>query len=365
MKNESILKIAAIADIHFGHIDPEFQYQNLQDHFFTYIKKEKPDIIIIAGDILHERVNMNTITAHVFQRFIDDLIATGCHICITEGTKSHDDHQVNIFSHRINDKFRIYSKVTIDKILGYDFLFIPEEYMSDPTDYYKLFFEKNKKYDFIFGHGTYDEIGFAKKTKQSIIKKLTAPMWSYKQLDSVTNYFIGFGHYHNFFEYKKFNYISSFGRYCHGEEEKKGFMIYEGNKTQGFKRRFIENTGAKRFITIKESELPDSRDELMETLTNLLNKVDSLRIDLNRNTDLERRSDIISFVKKHLNTSIVNTYEKNKKKEDSKNQSDFFMEIVDNKYEHLPFAEATIEFILEKHGVKYEKEKIMEFLKEQ
>jgi len=131
------LSIVSIGDIHLGILDPQYQWENLKHEFFDYCEKVKPDIIIVAGDIMDERVSVNSTTAAVFHMFIDELMKFDSTILIIEGTKSHDDGQIGVFSHRVCDKFRIYNKVSVDNILGMKMLFIPEEYMHDPDEYYK------------------------------------------------------------------------------------------------------------------------------------------------------------------------------------------------------------------------------------
>lgn len=353
----SKIKIFNIADIHLGigSLNPEYQWDNLENHFFKHIEIEQPDIIVVSGDVMDERVNVNTSTASVFHMFIDKLIDTGRTVLIIEGTKSHDDNQINVFSHRVNDKFRIYSKVAKDMVMGLRLLLIPEEYMHDPDEYYKDYL--NDTYDYAFGHGMFDHVAYMGKRK-SMFRKLTSPMWNFaKHFKNIISGHVSFGHVHTHDDV----YVSSFGRYNHGEEEDKGFVIFEYDtikKTS--KKRFIVNSGAKIFKTIKESDLPLNRDDLMDVLTKLSGESYKLRISLDRDIDGNRKSDIVTFSKKHLNTTIDHRFERKRVKlENSTNISDI---PVENKYEDMDFIDATIEYAFETFKVKLEKDYIIKLL---
>jgi len=353
----SKIKIFNIADIHLGigSLNPEYQWQNLEDHFFKHIDKEQPDIIVVSGDIMDEKVNVNSSSASVFHMFIDKLIDTGRTVLIIEGTKSHDDNQINVFSHRVNDKFRIYSKVTKDFIMGLRLLLIPEEYMHDPDEYYKEYL--NDTYDYVFGHGMFDHVAYMGKRK-SMFRKLTSPMWSFsKHFKPIVIGDVSFGHVHTHDDI----YVSSFGRYNHGEEEDKGFVIFEYDIPKRIsKKRFIVNNGAKIFKTIKESNLPLNRSALMEDLAKLAGDSYKLRIQLDRDIDGNRKSDIVTFSKKHLNTTIDNRFERKRIKLDNTTKTEDIQ--VENKYEDMDMIDATIEFAFENYKVKLERDSILKIL---
>lgn len=355
------ITIFIIADIHLGVLDSEYQWQNLLDHFFFHIKKKKPNIIIIDGDIMHEKVAVNSSTALIFQMFIDELINTGSHVIIVEGTRSHDDNQIKIFSHRINDKFRIYSKVTVDNILGIKCLFIPEEYMTNPDEYYESYLKPDTKYDFVFGHGMFDHIAYVSKKKQ-INRKLIAPMWSFiNHFKKIIYGKVLFGHIHT---RDNLTYVGSFGRYAHGEEEPKGFtsIIYNTEKHKIIKEEFIENTGAKIFKSINESDLPNNRDDLINRLKDLSEKSFRLRIRINREISPERLSDIISFTKSNLNSSIDKVYERKLNKSSKNDDKLSGSKVVLNKYEGMDIVDATIEFVFENRGIKLDREHIIKII---
>ena len=349
------------SDIHLGVQDPIEQMKDLEDHFFSYIDKVKPDIIAIPGDIMDERVSVNSSTAAIFHMFIDRLVDTGAIIIIVEGTKSHDDNQINVFSHRINDKFRIYSKVTKDNILGYDMLFIPEEYMHDPKEYYKDFINSDVVYDAVFGHGMFTHTAYHGKRNPSF-RKLTAPIWDYERdFKDIVKGFINFGHIHTPSSLGKLDYNGSYGRNNHGEEENKGFWhyIYDGKTT---KKKFIVNKSAKIFKTVLESDLPIGRDEMISALNSYANESYKLRIRLDRDVDPQRKSDIIGFVNSRLNTSLDKHFERKQQKRESQENGETIHAIVENKYDGMDMVDATVDWVFEKHGLKITRTQVLKIL---
>lgn len=359
----SILSIVTMSDLHLGVLDPQYQIENLREYFFKYCKENKPDIIAINGDIMDERVSVNTTTASVFHMFIDELLELDSIILITEGTKSHDDNQINVFSHRVSNKFKIYSKVYKDTILGLNILFIPEEYMHDPKEYYKDYLNVNDKYDFIFGHGMAKHVAYHSK-KKNLFRRLTSPIWDYEEdFKDIVYGAINFGHIHTHSTLDKFSYNGSYGRYNHGEEEDKGFMVYkyDTDKKELLSTEFIINEGAKIFKTIKESDLPSNRDVLLEILEKYSKESYRLRIKFDRNVDKQKQSDIISFCKTSLNTTIDKEYDRKTKKVSIHTDDKAHM-LIDNKYENMDIVQATIEFVKENYDVNIDKEYIHKIL---
>lgn len=357
----SIISIICIADIHLGKLDPLYQWEDLKSTFFKYCEDKKPDMIVICGDIMHERVSVNNTTASIFHMFIDKLLELDTTILIIEGTKSHDDNQINMFSHKVSENFKIYKTVTSDYVHGLKLLIIPEEYMHEPEKYYKKYLKE--EYDFCFGHGMFNHIAYVNKKKPTF-RKLTAPIWDYdKHFKDIIHGRVVFGHEHKHNKLEKFYYVGSYGRYAHGEEDDKGFMHFEYDKKKKLviSEKFIKNEGAKIFKTVLESKLPKDRDSLLSKLRELSKNSFKLRIRIDREIDIERRSDIVGFCKKNLNVSIDNHYDRKKSKRDiSDNLSGAAM--VENKYENMDLIDATIEFVMENYDIKLDKDFIIKTL---
>lgn len=358
MKNK-IIKIVCIADIHLGILDINYMIENLKSVFISFCIKEKPDIIVLCGDTLDEKVSLNSNVAKNFILFIEMLRKLNSTILIIHGTKSHDNYQYDIFSSYLDENFRIYNKACSDYIKDLKLLLIPEEYMLDPKSYYKDLL--SSKYDFCFGHGSFNHVSFNGK---SSFKKLTSPLWDYeKDFKNIITGRTVFGHEHTFNRLCNFYYPGSYNRLCMGQEEPKGFMIFEYDidKKIILREDFIENKDAKIFKTVLESSLPSSRDRLINELTILVNNSYKLRIRLDREISNERKSDIITFCKNYLNTSIDSYYDR-KLKIAKSIETEINNSLVENKYEKMDIIDATIEYILEKYNISFNKETIMKIL---
>jgi len=350
MKNKDLI-ILVLADIHLGILDVDYQYTHFEENIMDKYRDNPPDIIVLAGDTMHSRVSMNSRAALVFNMIIDDLISLGSTILLINGTKSHDDDQIKSVSHRVNDKFRIYTTVTSDVVLGLNLLIIPEEYMVDPDEYYEDYL--NRKYDYIFGHGNASHMAYSGKV--TTIKRLTSPMWDYdKSFAGIVDRAVVFGHFHKHDVYKKYISCGSFGRYNHGEEEPKGYLkMIHRRKVTDIEQ--IVNKNTKEFITVLESELPANRDEMMVILSEYIDSgVYKLRITLDREIDDRRLSDITSFYKKHLNVSINREYTRKIRKKLAKEKNKDLVE-SSNKYDGMDSIDATIEYLYEIFKYKMEK----------
>jgi len=356
----NILKLIIAADFHIGKLNPIDQYENIYNDFIVYCQKSKPDIVVIDGDITDEKVALNSITASMYNKFIDELIKLNTVVIIVEGTKSHDDNQISAHLHKVNDTFRVYKTVTSDYVKGLKILLIPEEYMHDPDEYYKNYLCGT--YDFIFGHGLFNHVGYF-GSKKHTFKRLTSPTWDYeKHFKRIVSGRVMFGHVHIHSKKDKYYSVGSFGRYNFGEEDNKGFIEieYDVSKHKVVKEKHIVNKNALIFKTIDESTLSDNRDDFMLQLKELSNKSYKLRILISREISNIRKSDIVSFSKENLNTCIENKYEKKKMASKSQEESNYIK--IENKYENMDIVDATVEFIKEKHNFNIDRNHVIKIL---
>jgi len=357
----NIIKICCIGDLHLGVLNVNEMWDSINKNFISYCKKEKPDIIVLCGDTLDEKVSLNSNTATTFFNFVETLLKLNTTILVINGTKTHDENQFNVFSSKINNNFRIYNKACSDYVKGLKILLIPEEYMTNPDSYYKELL--SSKYDFCFGHGQFNHIAYLGK-KRSIFRRLTAPIWDYeKQFKNKIFGRVVFGHIHTPSRLDKMYYVGSFDRFCHNEEEPKGFLCfeYDKNKKEMVSEKFIENKDAKIFKTVLETDLPKNRDKLITELEKLVKNSYKLRIRLNKEVSSERKSDIITFCKNYLNTSIDLYYERKQKLMKNINE-EISDSLIENKYENMEIIDATIEYILEKYNITFDRDFIIKIL---
>lgn len=248
------------------------------------------DMIVIAGDIFDRKLSLNDTYSEVAMWFVSKLIkiAKKFNACIKiiQGTYSHDYEQLNMFNHLVEDGvFEIFNTVTINEYKGLSILFLPEEYVSDPNDYYsKYLLVPNEYYDLIFGHGTITEAEFFHKDSENMSTR--APLFNTLNLCRITKGQILFGHIHthNFYYHKKVGYTGSALRLAHGEEESKGFIVSSYSKElEWFATSMYVNRYTSVFKTFTvTNQLLESRDpeEIIHEIGEFVNnyQVDKLRV---------------------------------------------------------------------------------------
>ena len=280
MIGNELFVTAFIADIHFGAVKTELLYEQLQEYFLKKIDKKKIDMVVFGGDIFHSVITMNYSTSHFvllfMERLIDLCVENGIkYVRIIQGTMSHDNNQLNnfhIFENRIDVDVRIIMTVK-DEVLpeGPHILYVPEEYILDMKEYYSPYLEnKHKEYDFIFGHGMFEEVSFIAKNQESEVTMSKAPVFSSKQFITACKGPIYFGHIHTKTTIKEhIFYPGSFSRFRFGEEEKKGWYlnVYDV-KTHRYVHEFIQNKGAQIYNTITANIVQETPPETLAALVN-------------------------------------------------------------------------------------------------
>ena len=209
------------------------------------------------------------------------------YVRIIQGTISHDNNQLNnfrIYENKMNVSFKIIMNVTEETLPeGIKILYIPEEYMKDPSSYYQDYFDMEKKYDFIFGHGMVKEVAFIAKEQLSENTMSKAPVFDTKELINICKGPIYFGHIHTFTNVKNHLYYpGSFSRFRHGEEEPKGWFLNVYNtKTHKYIHEFVENTLAPEYntvtVTLNKSN-KDNPSEIISVINNVTSKSDQVRV---------------------------------------------------------------------------------------
>ena len=373
--------IAAIADIHIGNKAiswKEYKYQikcgiinKLENMAFL-------DGIVICGDTLHYQISLNSEYANVFQWFASKIVKIakkkGAFVRFIKGTRSHDLDQLETirqYEDEFNIDFKIYNEFGFETIDGYNYAFIPEEYISVPIkEYYKELFNKSDGYfDMIFGHGTIEQTQFVKQDSENIDNK--APVFKLKDLYRVCRGPIIFGHIHTPMTFNnKFYYVGSALRTCHGEEEDKGWNIITYIKNEGlyrvdkiineytfiFKELKIEN----RFI--EKTDVNDIINYINDFIYK--NKVDKLSLKINC-IDKEETTVKIELLKKYFskNKNITSTfkimsqkaYEKEENMIKRKEKKSYLQDGLD-------ITERIQLWALEKRNYRLEKDDILKYI---
>lgn len=378
-----------ISDIHFGVIDSSTLKNELKESFFKYLDSLKQiDFIVITGDLFDHKLYVNDITTEYVVGFMNALLSIAkehcCPVRCIYGTESHESGQYNIFSVYENDttyNFKVIYTVK-DEYLYPDLhvLYLPEEFIYDKKDYYKEYFKKNDSYDYVFGHGIIKEVmtNAVRETKEKIEnKRRKVPIFTTSELDSICKGQIYFGHYHIMTNINdKIFYVGSFTRFCHGEEEDKGFFHVTCKPNKEYKQKFIENFLAKKYVTYNfgyDSKALESEESLLKEL-NRLDEMkeelgyDYIRYQFNIPENHPNPEFIIRILneryKNHNNISvkITNGYVEKKKKINKEKLHELVNDFPIIFDKNAPIEDKISFFIEKKLNAKMTKDKVKKYL---
>lgn len=356
MKNN--FNILNIADIHFGKKNDKKLFNDLNNNFLQQIpniikKYNHLNMVIIEGDLFDRVIKMTEISANYVLKFITDLCELSnkynFYLRIINGTKSHDNNQLNNFSH-LEIKyplFKIIRTVFTENItvsynktdeIEYSILYLPEEYPENYKEYYKDYLNKNNKYDFIFGHGMIDFVSFTGNESIKYRLKRNETVHSVDLLNDICIYFTIFGHIHDRKNYKNKNkimYVGSFERFSFKDQEPKGFLFTSVNPDNDKTIiEFYENKNASTYNILDLSNYNfSSTEEKLKFIKEEKNKCNYLKLIIDKN---ENNNDLLKGV---LDSDI---------KIESHNKLP--QETIDEKYnflinEELPFDKSIEKYI--------------------
>lgn len=281
--------ILIINDIHFGIKDSKRLYEELHQ-FIDYLNIHEVSMVVFNGDYFDSKLSVGDLATFYAMSFFQKVFA----ICkekkiiirMIQGTRSHDLNQLFLFEPFTHDDvdFKIYETVQEEEILGKKILFLPEEYPEDFKNYYNEY--KTKKYDILFGHGTWDFLSFGAEKKESPRGVRQAPIFIFDEWQETLKEGIAvFGHIHGRTVHKdKVFYPGSFTRWSFGELGDRGFSVlsYEDEKPV---LTFINNTEAPLYAAMSIKELIPEYEtaevsDIISILTEQAKGNSHLRIDL-------------------------------------------------------------------------------------
>ena len=342
-------KILFLNDLHIGsHKDNKQLKKELKEIVFKTIKKSKPKLVVMGGDLFHKKLSKNSDESFLSDWFITMLvkicIKRKIYLRIIKGTISHDYNQLNSYENLQDSDgiFRLIRSVEVEILFKRKILFIPEEYPIDWKEYYSEYLDN--KYDFIFGHGTFD---FASWKQQQILSETpiqSAPVFDSEVFSPLAKLIV-FGHIHIFMKKKNIIHSASFSRNSYGEEKDKGMiLITYFEKTKKVKYKRIINHLAPTFKTVnlknkeftspekiidyinKKKEIYDNvriiginNLEFGKEITRKVYKNDkNVKIDIKAEINKEKRDESFDFVlnKEGSNEEIVKKFIKIKKGKD-------------------------------------------------
>lgn len=365
-----IVKIAEIADIHFGFMSTMTLqlFENLKKNFIGWLKEHHPDVNIIAicGDLFHLKLALTSNEAILAVRFVQDLRNEfpKSRIILIKGTRSHDLNQLDVFNSMINENFKIYNTVTDDYYTDeFKYLVIPEEYYPDKSVYNK-YLKGVEKYDWCFFHGMFSFAGsYALQTGNKFNKICFNP----SEFDNVLGKVVG-GHIHIPLSEGKIEYTGSFERWKHGEEEPKGFRYHEyDTKTKKvLVDEYIENKDAAIFKTLSYKSF--NCNDLKELVLQIKEKQQgctSLRIKISRfDSATEHEAENLVAACMQFNNVVLLKESKNEKKNVSEEDKKLIEERKTRikEYENLSFNEITEKYAKDTYGKIITDKQIQEVL---
>lgn len=219
------------ADIHFGAMNPEYQYKILKEQFLNKIKLIHFDLVSINGDLYDHKFMSNSDVIMYSVMFINELVEIckekGATLIIIHGTAYHDASQLKLFYHFLQDPtidIRIIEEVRFEYVKGAKILCIPELYGMG-EDYYNNFLLKQGSYDSVFMHGVIKGAIYEAKNQESGIHSEKAPTFTMENFRLCRGPIIS-GHVHVAGCYNTyFYYCGSPLRWRFGEQQDKGFLV--------------------------------------------------------------------------------------------------------------------------------------------
>lgn len=218
------IRSAHISDIHFGAMNPEYQYKILHEQFIGYLIKNPVDIVCINGDLFDRNFLASSLPVYYAMRFINELasycISYNCSLVLLQGTASHDNKQLQLF---YNLKgldgldLHIITDITLLNIKNLFIGCIPELYNQDELRYRTVL---NAPTDLTILHGTLKELA-PFNTEVGLSGR--TPVFCINHFRNTT--LVMSGHIHKPSSYANFQYCGSPYTWKFGEEYDKGFFI--------------------------------------------------------------------------------------------------------------------------------------------
>jgi hypothetical protein len=255
----SDIHLAVASDIHLGNRRTPTRgiLRNLRAAFPDNEETAELDLICLAGDVFDNLFSLNDQEVPEIDFWIRDLLML-CKkhdiiLYVLEGTRSHDWEQSQRFVTineiaGINAKLRYVREISIEYEPALDLWigFVPDEATPDTSrtlsEFRSLMKAKGiEKVDLSFMHGHFEyQLPAAAR-----VPKHDSAAWL-----AITRYLTFIGHNHRHSSYDRIYAQGSFDRYSHGHEEPKGHLRAILHASGDHEVAFIENTGARLYITL-------------------------------------------------------------------------------------------------------------------
>lgn len=250
--------ILAIADIHWGAMDPDEMYDNLQ-YFLDFIRmKGDIDLVVICGDYFDYRLTLNSKAALKSLRWFDELYNT-CkengvkRLRAIKGTREHDNDQWEAIHPKETGEFfkKFYTCTSEETLPGLKCIYCPDETIN-LKEYEELYLkEMMTRHDIGFFHGNFDTQLPKMIIDQNLEANIPSIIYFKDHWSKVIDGPLVSGHWHAFTDLDPLIYIGSYDRWAFGEEDDKGFLFiqYDTND-HSYYWKHIENPFARKYNTI-------------------------------------------------------------------------------------------------------------------
>ena len=368
------LVIISIADIHFGAMDPEYQYTILKEQFLNKISiMNNIDIINICGDYFDHKCMANSNTIFYANKFFNELvkvcISKDISLLLLSGTKSHDNDQLRLFYTYLTDNrldLRIIETTKFEYVKGIKILCIPEEY-NRSEQYYECFL-KTEIYDMCIVHGMYKGAVYNNENF-NVDDKYNNRVKIFNIDDfSLCRGCIIAGHVHEQGCFDKyFYYCGSPYRWTFGDENDKGFLITLLDTDTFRHYTHFENIECKKYITFEiDSILDRELDDIISHISNISNGVDYVRLNVNRYN--KEHIPVLNILKKYYKTNNniklnIKNIEKEKIENDIDNLSEKYEKYTYLLDKNLSCHDKLVRYINDSEGALYTSEQLLDILK--
>lgn len=265
-QSEGVINWLSISDVHLGNIrtPAEFILDNLERELFNG-RLVGLQLFVIAGDLFDRQLEYNHPASGRILLFVDRLMQEcsthNVKLRVLEGTPSHDNKQNKIFDDvyslgKYSCDMKYVSTLMVEYIPDWDMriLYVPDKIRTTVNEIYqdtlRIFDSlKIETVDLAIMHGAFSH------QLPAMAKEVHDPISWLK----LVKHWILVGHIHQHSILDRIAAQGSFDRIAQGEESAKGFLMGtlnlkgDSSKDQIY---FIENKGAKKYVTINCTNLP-------------------------------------------------------------------------------------------------------------
>lgn len=326
--------ILTIADIHFGVMEPEKQYENLELPLIFLEMYKNIDLIVVLGDYFDAILSMNSSAAIYAVRWFSKLLKTAKDngvkkVRFIRGTKEHDNLQLEAFREMEDEEgfFKLFNENTYEETLpGLRAIYCPDENIN-AKNYNQIYSQNMLKFPNIgFFHGSFDVVLPDIVVQLSEETSMNNIIYDYNRWSKIVSGPMISGHWHDGNEIGSLIYVGSFDRWAFNEMVDKGFgFIQMDTETNKYFYKKIVNEFADKFITFDiDTHLYSTLDEytsLIKTVEKELNEKEvvnkRIRILINITDEKPINETFITSIRQFfVNNKLVKIVIKNKIKKD-------------------------------------------------